>query len=167
MTAPGTWSQKYNLVWDRILDFRLFPPDVSRKEMKFYLTRQLACGLPLDNRKTWTKLDWILWTATLAESRGDFDSLMAPVSVFLNRTPDRVPLTDWYWADSGKQVGFQARSVVGGVFIKMLADPSLWKKWSGAGAKLLDRKNRRREGRFSRFLRKKRLRRTITGFSAG
>ena len=133
---PGTWSQKYNLIWDRVLDFHLFPIDVSRKEMRFYLTRQLACGLPLDNRKTWTKLDWILWTATLAESRGDFDSLMAPVSVFLNRTPERVPLTDWYWADSGKQVGFQARPVVGGVFIKMLADPSLWKKWSGRAPKM-------------------------------
>jgi hypothetical protein len=133
--SPGTWSQKYNLVWDRILDFHLFPPEVSRKEMKFYLTRQLACGLPLDNRKTWTKVDWILWTATLAESRKDFDSLTAPISVFLNRTPDRVPLTDWYWADSGKQVGFQARSVVGGVFIKMLADSSLWEKWSGRASK--------------------------------
>jgi hypothetical protein len=40
-------------------------------------------------------------------------------------------MTDWYWTDSGKKEGFQARSVVGGVLIKMLADPALRAKWQG------------------------------------
>jgi hypothetical protein len=126
---PGTWSQKYNLAWDKILGFNLFPAEVARKEVAFYKKNELAFGLPLDNRRTYTKLDWILWTATLAETPGDFEALIDPVFEWLNTSPSRVPLTDWYWTDSGKQTGFQARPVVGGVLIKMLADPALLEKW--------------------------------------
>jgi len=131
----GTWSQKYNLVWDKILGFKLFPSEVARKEMAFYKKSQLVYGLPLDNRKEYTKLDWVLWTATLADTADDFAALLNPVYEWLNKTADRVPLTDWYWTNTGKQTGFQARPVVGGVLIKMLADPELVRKWTGTGLK--------------------------------
>lgn len=126
---PESWSQKYNLVWDRILELNLFPRSVIRKEMNYYRTRMNRYGLPLDNRDNYTKLDWTIWTATLSSDRDDFISLVRPVYDFLNATPDRVPMTDWYRTTEPKKVGFQARSVVGGVFIKMLDDPATWRKW--------------------------------------
>src|SRR6185503_1180926 len=86
---PGTWSQKYNLIWDRILDLRLFPSKVARKEMDYYRKIQNQYGLPLDNRKEYTKLDWITWTATLTQNRDDFEALIDPVYEFLNDTSNR------------------------------------------------------------------------------
>jgi hypothetical protein len=132
---PGSWSQKYNLVWDRILGLNIFPAEVFRKEMDFYKKNQKPYGLPLDNRKDYTKLDWITWTATLTGSREDFDALTAPIVRFLNETPSRVPMTDWYWTTTAKMEGFVARPVVGGVFIKMLDDAPMWRKWSRKGDK--------------------------------
>ena len=127
---PGTWSQKYNLMWDRILGLNLFPTEVSRKEMDFYKKTQNQYGLPLDNRETYTKLDWITWTATLTQDRKDFEALIDPVYAFLNATPNRSPMTDWYQTKTAKKVGFTARPVVGGVFAQLLYDPAVWKKWA-------------------------------------
>ena len=128
---PGTWSQKYNLVWDRILGLGLWPEAVRAREMAWYRKVQNRYGLPLDNRSKYTKLDWVLWSATLTQDPADFAALVAPVYRFLSETPDRVPMTDWYFTDTARRRGFTARPVVGGVFLQMLYDRALWRKYAG------------------------------------
>jgi len=128
--APGTWSQKYNLVWDRLLGLGIFPPEVAPKEMAYYRTKLEKYGLPLDSRRTYTKTDWEVWTAILTGDRADFDAIVGPVVASLNETESRVPMTDWYETTDARKVGFQARSVVGGVYIPLLQDEAVWAKWA-------------------------------------
>lgn len=126
---PGTWSQKYNLVWDQILNLHLFAPKIKDTEVTFYQKHLNKYGLPLDDRADYTKLDWEIWTATLTDNPEVFTALMDPIAKWVNETSTRVPLTDWYDTKTGKQSGFQARSVVGGIYIKALKDKELAQKW--------------------------------------
>jgi hypothetical protein len=127
---PGTWSQKYNLVWDRILGLNVFPPEVARTEVAYYKTVMQRFGVPLDSRTKLTKTDWSVWSATLAENPADFAALTSPIYDYLNQTTQREPLADSYVTDDANSTGMHARPVVGGIFIKMLTDPAVWKKWS-------------------------------------
>ena len=119
---PGTWSQKYNLVWDELLGLDVFDDDIMDAEIPYYLSKQNVYGLPLDNRSTYSKSDWIIWTATMADEDEDFEAFIAPLWKFYNETVDRVPMSDWFYTDKPEYCMFIARSVVGGYFIKMLPE---------------------------------------------
>jgi hypothetical protein len=100
----------------------LFNQEIIRREVAWYQKKQERYGTPLDNRAAYTKADWLVWAGTLAETREDFQRIVEPLWVFLNETPDRVPFTDWYDTKTARQIGFQHRTVVGGLFIKLLKD---------------------------------------------
>ncbi len=131
---PGTWSQKYNLVWDDLLGLHLFPPSLRESEVKWYLAHENRYGFPLDSREEYTKLDWELWSATMASDQQDFARMIKPLATWADTTPSRVPMTDWYDTITGRQEPFQARSVVGGLFIKALSNQALADKWRALAA---------------------------------
>eukprot|EP01121_Diplochlamys_sp_Union-15-3_P010077 TRINITY_DN2790_c0_g1_i2.p1 TRINITY_DN2790_c0_g1~~TRINITY_DN2790_c0_g1_i2.p1 ORF type:complete len:701 (-),score=144.39 TRINITY_DN2790_c0_g1_i2:20-1858(-) len=116
----NTWSLKYNILYQKLLNVSVFPEDVIRKELNYYLTQKLnTYGVPLDNRATFTKLDWSVWAATMGDDT-QFQTIINRIYNFANQSPSRVPLSDWYDTISGKQVGFQARTVLGALYSKIL-----------------------------------------------
>ncbi|MCL2117777.1 MAG: DUF4965 domain-containing protein [Planctomycetaceae bacterium] len=125
---PGTWSMKHNLIWDSILGTNLFPESLAAQEIAWYKTVQNRYGLPVDSRTDQSLIDWALWSITPARDPKDFETLFNPIYNYVHETPSRVPLSDWFFTTDAKQRGFQARSVVGGVYIKMLTDLPTWKK---------------------------------------
>jgi len=127
---PGTWSQMYNLVWDRILGLDIFPPQVAKTQVAYYMKVIQPYGVPLDSRTKLTKTDWSLWSATLAANPADFGEMVGRIDDYLSNTTSRVPLVDSYVTDDLNSSGMHARPVVGGVFVKMLAVPSIWQAWS-------------------------------------
>lgn len=116
------WSMKYNLAWDKVLGLGLMNDDFYAKETRSYLPRMNTYGLPLDSRADYTKSDWIAWCATMAPEREVRQALLAPMAKYLRETKTRVPFSDWYDSVSGDYVEFIARSVLGGMFMPMLAE---------------------------------------------
>jgi hypothetical protein len=155
---PNTWAMKHNLIWDRILAGsrrresaptstglkraptdvggyeQLLPDSVGDAEIAWYLKVQKKYGLPVDNRTDTSLIDWALWSIAPARSEADFQALFDPIWRYANETPSRVPLSDWFVTTDAKQKGFQARPVVGGIFIKMLAEAPTWQRWAARGA---------------------------------
>jgi hypothetical protein len=121
---PGTWSMKYNMVWDGLLGLHLFSPEVAKKELAYYETKMNTYGLPLDNRADFTKPEWMMWAATMSGDKAVIGDYAKRIVAYANATPDRVPLSDWYETKTARKDAFQARSVLGGLYIALL-DP--WK----------------------------------------
>ena len=122
---PNTWSQKYNLVYQKILSLNLFPADIAKLESDYYQTQILDFGIPLDSRGHLTKADWTAWVAALSDDKQQEDALYAKLYKFANESPDRVPFSDFYDAGNGHVLGFRARPVMGGLFIRALLENPL------------------------------------------
>ena len=120
------WSQKYNLVWDKLFGWNILPESFYDRELRSYLPRINEFGLPLDSRANYTKSDWTMWVAAMTEDREVFDALCAPLAHFLRDGDSRVPFTDFYDTEEATCEAFIARSVQGGCFM-----PLLMKKWRG------------------------------------
>ncbi|MHB8973911.1 MAG: glutaminase family protein [Pirellulaceae bacterium] len=131
---PGTWGMKHNLIWDRVLGTRLFPDSVGDAEIAWYLKVQKPFGLPVDNRTDTSLIDWAMWSIAPARSNSDFQALVEPLFRYAHETPSRVPLSDWFVTTDAQQKGFQARPVVGGIFIRWLTDELRWRRWADAAA---------------------------------
>jgi hypothetical protein len=136
---PKSWSQKYNLIWDKLLGLNVFPANVARKEVAHYKKMIERYGVPLDSRTRLTKADWCFWSATLADDRRDFEAIISPIFDYLNETTARLPFVDSYITDNSHSDGMRARPVIGGIFIKMLEDAATWKKWSSCDRAQLGR----------------------------
>ena len=121
----GTWSQKYNMVWDKAWGTGLFSETIRNNEYNYYLTKLNTYGLPLDSRDRYTKTDWVSWTAAMARNNTYFLRLSDTLWKYANETTTRWPLSDWYFTDGGGAVGFRARSVVGGHWMKVYVDKML------------------------------------------
>lgn len=125
--SEGTFSMKYNMVWDILWNTSLFSRTVINSELASYQKKMMPYGLPLDNRMPYTKSDWLVWTATMADNKEEFKSFIEPMWLAFHSTPTRVPMTDLYFTDNSlprvsKTLGtcFQHRTVQGGLFIKLL-----------------------------------------------
>ena len=122
--GTDTWSQKYNMVWDKLWQTGIIPNDAMQTEVKYYLGKQNEYGLPLDCRKDYTKSDWIMWTAAMADTDEDFQAFVEPLYKYINETESRVPISDWHDTKTGRMTGFKARSVIGGYWMRVLMKKS-------------------------------------------
>ena len=122
--VPDSWSIKYNLLWQKLLKLDgPFPWDtVVGDEIKYYISKSNAFGIPMDPRHTYVKTDWLSWAAAMTSTDADFHTIMDPIFKFANETPSRNPFTDLYDTVTSVQStgGFIARPVIGGLFAKML-----------------------------------------------
>ena len=118
----GSYSLKYNLLFDKLLGFGLIGQEVLEREKEEYCRRGARYGVPLDVRARYTKSDWILWCAALTDDADKRQALYAPVLRYLRESPSRYPFGDWYDADSGAIENFINRTVQGGIFAPLLRE---------------------------------------------
>ncbi len=115
-----SWSLKYNIVWDKLLNLGIFSKNIFEEEIKLYLSKMNEFGIPLDSRSDYTKIDWLCWTTVMTDDKKYRDEVFESILNYINHTTDRTPMSDWYHTIEARQEKFQNRTVVGGLFINLL-----------------------------------------------
>lgn len=115
-----SFSMKYNMIWDKLWNTGIFPAYAVYSEFASNKKHINVYGMPLDNRKNYTKSDWLVWTAALAPTREEFCEFIHPLYKAYDSSLSRVPMTDWYDTLTAQMIGFRHRTVQGGLFIKLL-----------------------------------------------
>ena len=119
---PETRGMKYNMIWDKLWGLGLFPDEVYESEIAVCLENMNPYGLPFDSLHTYTKSDWLLWTAMLSPNREGFEKMIAPMWLCYHLTLSRVPMNDFYDTVTSLAMGCRHRTVVGGLFLKLLEE---------------------------------------------
>lgn len=116
----GSFSLKYNILFDKLFGFDLVGSEICERECSYYIEKRNKFGTPLDTRESYTKSDWILWCAALTDKPEKTEAIYEPVIRFLEESPSRIPFGDWYYTDNGNFRYFINRSVQGGIFAPLL-----------------------------------------------
>lgn len=116
----NSWSLKYNIVWDKLLDINIFNPSIFEKEVSLYGEKMNKYGVPLDSRADYTKIDWLVWTTVMTDNAEYRQRVMETIYNFVCDTPDRTPMPDWYYTSVPRREFFQNRTVLGGIYINLL-----------------------------------------------
>ncbi|MBO7119465.1 MAG: DUF4965 domain-containing protein [Bacteroidaceae bacterium] len=117
----STWSTKYNLIWDKIWQWDIMK-DVRTTEMTYYMNKMETYGLPLDSRGNYCKSDWQMWAMGFADQTTQRSQLINTLWKYINETSSRVPVSDNHDVKNGNQAMFQARSVVGGYWMRVFVE---------------------------------------------
>ncbi len=123
----GTYSLKYNMLFDKLFGFNLFENSLCEQEVAYYIEQNNRYGVPLDTRADYTKSDWILWCTCLTADPQKAETLYAPIVTYLSESPTHLPFSDWYGTQDGKCVHFFNRTVQGGILAPILKKSEILK----------------------------------------
>ncbi len=116
----GTFSLKYNAIWDKVWGTKLLPDSFFEAEIKRYRAEVMPYGVPLDSREKYTKSDWTVWAASLTGKKEDLAFFSERLWLAYHTMRTREAMTDWYFTDTSEMCSFRHRTVQGGLFIRLM-----------------------------------------------
>lgn len=118
----SSYSLKYNLYFDKLLGFGLFPSELCERETDHYLSHADRYGVALDERKAISKTDWLIWVAALTDDRRKTEAFIDMVDLFMKEDKRREPFEDYYNVSAGSGISFRNRTVQGAIFALLYRD---------------------------------------------